>query len=60
MRNPALVHHIPIVIIKMILFLFQIAILAARMSASFQKDDRDAWKMYVRIAINSVAPAQAQ
>jgi hypothetical protein len=44
----------------MILFLSQIAILAARMSASFQKDDRDAWKMYVRIAINSVAPANAQ
>jgi hypothetical protein len=58
-----LVYHIPIVIIKMILFLFQIAILAARMSVSLQKEDRDAaadaWKMYVRITINSVAPAKA-
>ena len=54
-----MVHHIPIVIIKTTLFLFQIAILAARMSASLQKDDRDAWKMYVRITINSIAPAKA-
>ena len=59
MRNPTWVYHIPIVIIKMILFLFQIAILAARMRASLRKDDHDAWKMYVRITINSVAPAKA-
>ena len=60
MRNPMLPDQTPIAIIITILSLFQIAILAAPMSASLQEDDRSTWDTYVRSIINSVAPATAR
>jgi hypothetical protein len=60
MRNPMLPDQTPIAITITILFLFQIAILAVPMSASFQEDDHSTWNTYVRSIINSVAPATAR
>jgi hypothetical protein len=54
-----LTDQIPIAIIITILSLFQMAILAAPMSASLQEDDRSTWNTYVRSTINNVAPATA-
>lgn len=52
MRNETSVSHVPIAIIMIIIDLFQIAILAYHMSL-LQGDDRNVWKTYARIAINS-------
>jgi hypothetical protein len=54
-------NHTPTAIMETILFLFQIAILAATMSAVLQENGPDTcqWMTYVRNTINSEAEAQA-
>jgi hypothetical protein len=59
MRNETLVNHVPTAITETIMFLSQIAILAATMSPVVQEDGRNTWMTYVRITINSEAEAQA-
>jgi hypothetical protein len=56
-----LANHMPTAITEIILFLFQIAILAATMSAVLQENCPGTcqWMTYVRNTINSEAEAQA-
>jgi hypothetical protein len=58
MRNERLVSHMPIAIIRTILFLFQIAILESNVSLH-QGDNRSVSKTYVRSTSISVIEARA-
>jgi hypothetical protein len=59
MRNERLANHTPPAIVEIILFLFQLAILAATMSVVLQEDEGNTWMTYVRNTIKSEEEAQA-
>ena len=59
MRKATLVNHTTATSPTTILFLSQIATLVALISAWVQGDDSNAWKAYVRSAINSEPAATA-
>ena len=58
MRNARLVNHTTIATVKTILFLSQIASLAATMNLVPGEDGRNAWETYVRNTIKSEEEAQ--
>lgn len=60
MRNETLASHKPPAVIRIIQFLFQIAILAAAINTLFYEDDHGVWKAYVRSTINNEAEANAK
>ena len=53
MKSATSVTNMTTVIPRIILFLFQMAILPGSLSALLRKDDRNAWETYTRSKINN-------